>query len=190
MTFNKTSEDIVAVVNVSTLRANIVAFVLLVPIALMYLTPFVLVWGISPIYDGFIVLKQHKLILLLVLILGIIIHEGLHGLTWALFAFGGLKAIHFGIKWMYLTPYCHCAEPLQRNQYLLGGIMPGIITGILPAIVATVFGCGWLLLVGIFFTGAAGGDLIVLYKLLKFDTKYTIQDHPDEIGFIVRRVNS
>ncbi len=171
----------------SALNANIIAFAMLLPIAIICIVPFVLVWGWQSFFEGFSFLRSHQVLLLLILILGIVMHEGLHGLTWGLFAKGHLKSIRFGVKWAYLTPYCHCNEPLKRNHYLLGGIMPGLVLGLFPVIVALIFGIGWLLLLGIFFIGAAGGDLMVLFKLIKIDKKHLIQDHPKEIGFLVLR---
>ena len=171
----------------SALNANIIAFAMLLPIAIICIVPFVLVWGWQPFFESFTFLRSHQVLLLLILILGIVMHEGLHGLTWGLFAKGHLKSIRFGVKWAYLTPYCHCNEPLKRNHYLLGGIMPGLVLGLFPVIVSLIFGHGWLLLLGIFFIGAAGGDLMVLFKLIKVDKKHLIQDHPNEIGFLVLR---
>ncbi len=171
----------------SALNANIIAFAMLLPIAIICVVPFVLIWDWQSFFEGFTFLRSHQVLLLLILILGIVLHEGLHGLTWGLFAKGGLKSIRYGIKWACLTPYCHCNEPLKRNHYLLGGIMPGLVLGLFPVIIALVYGYGWLLLLGIFFIGAAGGDLMVLFKLIKVDKKHLIQDHPNEIGFLVLR---
>lgn len=185
---NKVEENkVIKSETMSALNANIIAFAMLLPIAIICIVPFVLVWGWQLFFEGFTFLRSHQVLLLLILILGIVLHEGLHGLTWGVFAKGGLKSIRFGIKWAYLTPYCHCNEPLRRNHYLLGGIMPGLVLGLFPVIVALIFGIGWLLLLGIFFIGAAGGDLMVLFKLIKVDKKHLIQDHPNEIGFLVLR---
>lgn len=180
-------ENIVKSETMSALNANIIAFAMLLPIAIIGIAPFVLIWGWHLFFEGFTFLRSHQMLLLLILILGIVLHEGLHGLTWGVFAKKGLKSIRFGIKWTYLTPYCHCNEPLKRNHYLLGGIMPGLVLGLFPVIVALIFGYGWVLLLGIFFIGAAGGDIMVLFKLIKVDKRHFIQDHPNEIGFLVLR---
>ncbi|MGE0078356.1 MAG: DUF3267 domain-containing protein [Bacteroidales bacterium] len=175
-------EEIISVVN-----ANIIAMAMLLPLAIICIVPYIIIWGGQSFIEGFNFLKTHMPLLFPIFILGIILHEGLHGITWALFAKNRFKSISFGIKWTLLTPYCHCREPLGRNHYLLGGIMPGLVLGIFPVIVALIFGFGWLLLLGIFFIGAAGGDIMVLFKLIKVDKKYLIQDHPNEIGFLVLR---
>ena len=58
----------------------------------------------------------------------------------------------FGVIWKMLTPYCHCKEPLKVGQYILGGVMPAVILGIIPCIIAIIIGHFGLLLFGIFFT--------------------------------------
>lgn len=170
---------------VPALSANVVAFVMLLPIVVVCVAPFVLLWGWQLLFDGFRDLAAHRALQLLLLLLGVVLHEGLHGLTWAIFARGHLKSIRFGIKWAYLTPFCHCTEPLKRNHYLLGGAMPGLVLGLFPVFLAIALGLGWLLLPGILFIGAAGGDIMVLSRLVRVDRGHWVQDHPSEIGFLV-----
>ncbi|MGD9976306.1 MAG: DUF3267 domain-containing protein [Bacteroidales bacterium] len=173
---------------IPTGRANLVAFLYFIPTAFVGLTLFTSLWGIQPLMDGISLLKSHTVRLIILLVIGVILHEGLHGSVWAIFAKNGLKSIRFGIKWAYLTPYSHCNEPLRRNRYIAGGIMPALITGIIPSVLAIIFSWGWLLWLGVFFTGAAGGDFMVLFRLLRFDKNLFIQDHPDEVGFIALKL--
>jgi hypothetical protein len=67
-------------------------------------------------------------IVLIALTIGIILHE-LHGITWAKYTKDGFKSIRFGVLWKFLTPYCHCKEPLVKH-YIIGGIMPAIVLGL------------------------------------------------------------
>jgi hypothetical protein len=166
-------------------KANRQALLMLLPITALAVVPFVLINGFEPLVNGIIFLKHHQLYILVAFLVLILIHEGLHGVTWAFFAKNGFKSISFGIKWSHLTPYCHCSEPLKRNHYILGGIMPGLITGILPMFFAIVSANGWLILASIFITATAGGDFLVLRRVLKYPPDYIFIDHPKEIGFIV-----
>ncbi|MBQ7775845.1 MAG: DUF3267 domain-containing protein, partial [Lachnospiraceae bacterium] len=77
---------------------------------------------------------------LVVFMLLIVVHELIHGITWGLCAKSKFKAIAFGFIWQYLTPYCTCKEPLKKYQMVLGAMMPTIVLGILPGIVAAVIG--------------------------------------------------
>lgn len=62
--------------------------------------------------------------------------------------------------------------------------MPLIIMGIIPSIVGIIIGHGGFLSFGIFFTWAAGGDIIALYMLRKLDNNAYVSDHPYKMGFI------
>ena len=44
----------------------------------------------------------------------IIVHELIHGITWAIFAKNHFHAIDFGIVWSTLSPYCTCFKPLKK----------------------------------------------------------------------------
>ena len=98
-------------------------------------------------------LSGSSIIFFLGLIVAIVVHELIHGLTWATFAPRGLRSIKFGIMKKYLNPYCHCSDPLPRNGYVLGCLMPGIATGLIPAIVALAIGSFLLVSAKTFFCG-------------------------------------
>lgn len=161
-------------------KVNLIAITLIIPITIIFLLPFVLIWD----YQAFVVGKNSFMIFLFpILILGTIIHELLHGVCWGYYAQNGMKSIKFGINWKYITPYCHCKEPLKVKHYRLGGAMPLIVLGIIPSLIAIVIGNGFLLCFGIFFTWAAGGDIIALFMLKDLDKNIYIFDHPSKMGF-------
>jgi hypothetical protein len=160
---------------------NLIALLMIIPIMAVNYYPFILIWdneafkiGQEWLFDNF----------LYILIGGIILHELLHGLTWGQFASNGLKSIKFGVKWKFLTPYCHCKEPLKVKHYKIGAAMPLIVMGIIPSIIGLIIGYGGVLIFGIFFTWAAGGDIIALFMLRKLDNNTYVSDHPDKMGFI------
>ena len=86
-----------------------------------------------------------------------------------------------------LTPYCHCKENLKVNQYILGAIMPAIILGVIPALLAILFGSIGLLAFGIFFTIAAMGDFLIIFLLRKENRNTLVLDHPTEPGCFIYR---
>jgi hypothetical protein len=153
---------------------------MIIPILLVFSGPFILIWDLEELRTGI------KLILhyfLPVLLIGVAVHELLHGISWSLFASKGIKSIKFGIHWKFLAPYCHCTEPLKVKHYITGAAMPLLILGILPSVSAIVFGNGALLVFGILFTWAAGGDIISIFMLRKLDKNSFVSDHPDKMGF-------
>jgi len=162
-------------------RVNIIAILFIFPIMVFYILPFKLIWGSETFELGKDLFMKH---FFLYLIFGAIIHELLHGITWAFFAKDGIKSIKFGVKWKYLTPYCHCKEPLMVKHYRIGGAMPLIIMGIIPSILGLFIGNGAFLSFGGFFTLAAAGDIIALFMLRTLESDEYISDHPNKMGFI------
>jgi hypothetical protein len=122
---------------------------------------------------------------MVILLLSIITHELLHGLGWSIYAKKGWKSISFGVNWKFFTPYCHCNEPLLLNQYRFGTVVPAIVLGIIPSIIAIITGHPGLMAFGFFFTFAAGGDFLILWLIRDEKTGDFAQDHPDKIGCII-----
>lgn len=177
-------------------EANRKALVFVVPILVLYMVPYLLLWPEQLRWasvEGFV--REHGVrtlfypfLMLLVFVLGAVVHELLHGLTWAVFCKRGLKSISYGVHWRYLTPYCHCREMLPLRPYLLGGIMPGLVMGLLPALAGLLTGHLVLFLFGLLFSLAASGDLLVLYMLRHARATDLVQDHPEKMGcFVYRR---
>lgn len=176
--------------------ANVFGILIIIPIVLLYGLPYYLIWGssitiqslkdtisgISSVHIGIGVL-----LFLLIITFGVILHELIHGLTWARYTEKGLKSMKFGVFWTMLTPYCHCKEPLQVRQYILGAITPAIFLGLIPAIISIIIGNLGLLVFGIFFTVAAGGDFLIINLLRKEKMDNLVQDHPTEAGCFVYR---
>ena len=176
--------------------ANVFGILILIPIIIVFGLPYYLLW--KPDLNTITFLKEigpqgfilRSAMYFGLLILGIVLHELIHGIVWAKYAKNGFKSIKFGVLWTMLTPYCHCKETLNVRQYIIGAISPAIILGILPSIIAIVIGNLGLLLFGIFFTMAAAGDFLVINLIRKEDKNSLVQDHPSEAGcFIYRKVD-
>ncbi len=183
---------------INLIWANVFGILIIIPIVLLYGLPYYLIWGnsitrqslkdlLSGISSGYLVIGT--LLFFLIIIVGIILHELIHGLTWARYTKKGLKSIKFGVLWTMFTPYCHCKEPLQVRQYIIGAITPAIFLGFIPAFISIVIGNLELLVFGIFFTMAAGGDFLIINQLRKEKMDNLVQDHSSEAGCIVYRKN-
>ena len=173
--------------------ANIFAILIIIPVFFVFGLPFYLIWlsemDISGILEyginrfdnlnGFVIFGA--------IIFGFLLHELIHGITWSIFAKNGFKSIKFGILWKMLTPYCHCKEPLKINHYILGAITPAIILGFLPSVLAIIIGNFEMLLFGILFIMAAGGDFLIIKLLWKENRDDIVLDHPSEAGCTVYR---
>ena len=88
----------------------------------------------------------------------------------------------------YLTPYCTCTVPLDKGPYIFGALMPLIILGIVPMIIGIVTGSIFVLSVGILMTDAAAGDILIVWKLLRYKStaKHVVyMDHPTQAGGVI-----
>jgi hypothetical protein len=121
------------------------------------------------------------------LLLGVIIHEALHGLTWGIFCKHGLKSISYGMRWDTFTPYAHCKEPLTMSRYRLGAAMPGILLGLIPIFFGFLFDQIILFGLGIIFLLSAGGDIAALWVSRHIKAEAIVQDHPDKIGILLQK---
>jgi len=182
-------------------KANLYALVSIIPIIIIYVIPYYLIWRDSinkETIKNLLIYYKHNgylnpvlifTIIMFLLTIGIILHELIHGITWAKFTKNGFKSIRFGVLWKFLTPYCHCKEPLLIKHYIIGAIMPAIILGLLPAIISLITGNVILLLFGIFFTMAAFGDFMIVFLLIKENKNSLVQDHPSEVGCYIYKEN-
>ncbi|MCR4657018.1 MAG: DUF3267 domain-containing protein [Lachnospiraceae bacterium] len=163
-------------------KANLFAVLLLIPLAvigfgLYYLVNHGLEWR-----------RINFLILLVALIMLIVAHELIHGLSWSLFTPGRFKDVEFGILRSSLTPYCACLVPLKKAHYFFGSVMPLVILGIIPMIIGIVIGNPLILFLGIIMADSAAGDLMIIARLLGYKSsaeEIIYMDHPTQAGGVV-----
>ncbi len=180
---------------IDLVKANIFAAFSIFPIVLIYGIPYYLVWSKKInlvsirelIRNSYTEVFSSTIVVFMIMILGIVVHELIHGITWAMFAKNGHKSIKYGVLWKMATPYCHCKEPLQVKHYIIGAITPAIILGFFPAIYSILTGNIGFLFFGIFFTMAALGDFMIINLLRKENLNSFVLDHPSEAGCFVFR---
>ena len=167
---------------IDVVKANILAIVVMLPFAVA-VTIWYLVVNDSLGRD----LTLPELFLALVLLIVLLAaHEGIHGLVWGLCAPSRFKSIEFGVVWTTLSPYCTCAEPMKKGQYLLGSAMPTLVLGFGLGAAAVLTGVDLLLYLSVLMILGGGGDFCIILKLLacrpKGETVYC--DHPYELGLV------
>jgi len=174
---------------IDLMRANLVALKYLVLFAIIFSVPFFIIW-----HNGFSVnlfSSNHRFLNLFApvagVILGIVIHEMIHGIFFAMYAQKGFSAVRFGILWKMLTPYCHCKEPLKIKHYIIALLAPLVLLGIIPGIMSLITGNLMLLVFGIFFSASAAGDLMIYQLIKKENPEDYVQDHPTEAGYTIFR---
>jgi hypothetical protein len=166
-------------------KAQVYAIIITLPILILIFVIYYLLWDQNISGIQFARAVPTALWIGILILVGIVVHELLHGLTWGLFAKRGFKSIKFGVIWTALTPYCHCTDPLKLKHYLLGGLMPGLVLGLIPSFISIFSGNLSYLLFGLFFTLAAGGDFLIIWMLRKENKDSYVLDHPDKIGCFI-----
>ena len=148
--------------------------------------PFVAAYFLTGSWKGYEPSRYAFLIVSLGVIVSIIVHELLHGTGWSLFTKDHFKSIAFGVVWEALMPYCTCREPLKKGQYIVGLVLPCIVLGVVPCIIACFIGSGILLGYGALMIVCAGGDLLVFTLILKLKVKGELLflDHPTDVGLV------
>ena len=127
-------------------------------------------------------------LLIISMFVSIIVHELIHGVVFSLFAPNHFASIEFGMLWKSLNPYCYCGQPINKVQYLIAVLMPGIILGTGVGAVAIVTSSATWLVFSLFSYIGASGDFLVALKILKFSVrgkKALFLDHPDKPGLLV-----
>ena len=170
--------------SVSLARANVLMVIFAVPAVTVSALPYLLLHDWRGLY--YLTANSSALLwLLIAVVAGIFIHEGIHAWTWMLAAGKSREAIRFGMNWKLLTPYAHCTEPMRARPYRIGAAMPLMIVGLLPTLASWLTGDPAQLLFGLFFTFAAGGDMLILWMLRGVSPGTMVEDHPSRAGCYV-----
>jgi hypothetical protein len=193
---NYTKEKVI----VNIIWANLFGLIVLIIALIIFGIPYLLLWHDSILNVNFVFynISRDKLLLsliniglnCLILLLGIILHEFIHGIFFAIFSENKFKSVKYGIMpaEKLFSPYCHCEEILNINHYQIAIIMPLILLGIIPAIVSIFTGNTLLAFWGIIFIVAASGDILISIKTLKEKKDSLIFDHPSEAGYYVYKL--
>lgn len=170
--------------SISLLQANFQMVFVAVPAVLVFAIPYALFWDAAALFD---VSRTALGALVAAILLGIVVHEAIHGITWKLATGKPFGVIRFGFDWKTITPYAHCKEPMRTDAYRLGAGMPLLLMGVLPSIAGIATGSAAVMAFGLFFTFAAGGDMLILWLLRDVPGTALVEDHPSRAGSYVLR---
>lgn len=172
---------------IGLVQANVMAILIMLPFLVGLAALYYGVNPIAPAEGQVTITLPGAALFLAALLLLLVLHELIHGLTWGLFAPSHFRAISFGVIWIALTPYCTCSEPLKRWQYALGGAMPTLVLGVGAGILATTLRLPWLFGLAELMLLGGGGDCYILLKIARYRPKrpgVLLYDHPYECGFV------
>lgn len=163
---------------ISAKKLNLIALLVIVPIIGIPCALFILRWNLLAESGVAIEVSVWTLVAFFA---GVVVHELIHGLVWSFFCKDGLHSIHFGFQLKTLTPYCHCAQPLDKGGYIAGTLAPGLVLGLLPILLSLVVPNVNLMLFGAMSLAVAVGDFAIVL-LLAPQREVLVVDHPTDPG--------
>jgi hypothetical protein len=110
----------------------------------------------------------------------VILHEGLHAVAvwhWGKVPF---HDIHFGFRWQWLAPYCHCKVPLKMGVCRRVLVLPFLVTVPIAALILWLSPSFWMLVLFGLMVAGCTADLMMFFKLRSFEDNLWVQDHPFE----------
>lgn len=173
--------------SIPNLRATFLSVALTLPLMGIFLGLYLLFYGAGELPMVIEMVSDHPYLSTGILAAAIILHELIHAAAWVFV--GGIpwRDIQFGFQLRTITPYVHCPEPMNARDYRIGGMLPLLLQGILPAFLALIVESEMLLMFGLFFILVAGGDLLILWKLRGFGPRSIVVDHPSQAGCYVKK---
>lgn len=78
--------------------------------------------------------------------------------------------------------YCHIDVPMIKRHYVIGALMPLLLLGIVPTIIAFCIGSLLWLMLGVVFIVSAAGDIMIVWAIRKEPADVLVYDHPSEAG--------
>lgn len=161
-------------------RGVIVATVLSAPMLVAPLAIYAAVHGLDALMtdDRANITMQFVIVVLL----GCVVHELLHGFAFWALGNAPWKEVHFGIKWKFLTPYASTQVAMPLAAYRWTVALPGLVLGVLPSVAAIVAGNPFWTIVGALMLCGAAGDALVLWHVRKIPHDRMIRDATDALG--------
>lgn len=120
--------------------------------------------------------------LLLVLGAGLFVHEVVHLAGYRLFGGVPLRALRLRFGGVPLAPQVACPVTIPAGAYRRMLLLPALLLGVLPALVAIVAGWWFLLIWGMWLLVAAGGDLAGLWAIRGLPDAAPVRAHPTRLG--------
>ncbi len=166
--------------SISMERANIVVLFISIPVVILQFALFSFLHGPEKMESTW-----NFILLLALIVIGVLVHELIHGITWAIFGHKPFSAIKYGFQTKTLTPYAHLKEPVEVNAYRIGAFMPGLVLGIFTYVISLVLGDGNLFWFSLVHTSASGGDWLILWLIRHVKAGTLVEDHPSNAGCYV-----
>ena len=163
---------------ISMLKANIVALVAMGVFGFLGFMAMYAIWGGISLGSPW-----GSALFLLCIVLGIAVHELIHGFTWMYVTRSGFSHLRFGF--LPGGVYCHINVPMNKRKYVVGALMPLLLLGIIPFLLSFAIHSLWMMVFGAIFIACAMGDVMIVWAIRHEPSDTLIYDHPTEAGCVV-----
>jgi hypothetical protein len=151
---------------------------------LVPLLPYIMIYGFGRFSSEMRSVGAWGLFLLLTVVFTLA-HEAFHVIGWKTWGDLPWSAFTFGVKWEALAPYAHAKQPMRADAYRMGTLLPGVMTGLVPYVMALATGNALMTIVSATMISGAVGDLYVLWMMRGISPSAQVIDHPENVGCIV-----
>lgn len=119
--------------------------------------------------------------MVVIIVLSVPLHEGLHGIGWRIFGKAGRGQIAFRLQG--IMPMCSCRAALRPSGYLAGVMMPFLVLGGASLIFLLVYPGTISLLTAVVNFYMAGADIAIAFFVVKSGAEL-VEDAEEEAGFV------
>lgn len=102
------------------------------------------------------------------------VHELLHLVGYVLLGGAPMDRVH--LEWRGPVILARCDVPIPARSYRAAVALPGVVLGLVPAIVGLWLGIAWLTVYGAVMLGASVGDMGVLWAIRGYRAEEEILD--------------
>jgi len=162
-------------------KANIYSLPIFILLLIVTVFPYSYLWGTEEVYSEFSS-TSNFLLLILIFVIGIVLHELIHAISWITFAKIPFTKIKFGFNVRSLSPYAHCGEAVTAKVYRIALLTPAIILGFIPITISFNSGSVWFFVTGLLFTVTACGDFLIFWLIRQVKNEQLVADHPERAG--------
>ncbi|WDC83392.1 DUF3267 domain-containing protein [Caloramator sp. mosi_1] len=172
-------------INISGIKLNAMSMVIGIINVSILVTLYIIRWGYDTIYT---ILNINDASFYIWLIIGLILHEILHGIAYVVFGKVKKSDVMFGINFKTLTLYASCKVPISSIAIVKVCIFPLLILGIVPIILCMLFKeLSFLFMWSVFMVALSSGDIYISWIMREYIEDFIFMDKPNEIGFYLMK---
>ncbi|WP_374685835.1 alpha/beta hydrolase [Promineifilum sp.] len=113
---------------------------------------------------------------------GLLLRQGVHWLAYRVLGRVPARSLRLGMNRAAITPQVRCELPVPARAYRVILLLPALLLGVAPGIVAIAIG-SWLLVIwALWMLVAASGDLVALWAMRGVPPMATVRAHPTRAG--------